>query len=812
YGCPRTGPDGAYSITVVAGNYRLGSSAEGYAQHDEGIAISANISNRDILLSQGFTVSGVVRDASTTNPISGADVWLHNPSTGIGYGGPRTGPDGAYSITVAAGNYKLGSSAEGYAQYYSSVAVSANVINRDILLSQGFTVSGVVRDASTTNPIPGADVWLHNVSTDIGYGGPRTGPDGAYSITVVAGNYRLGSRAEGYAQYNDGIVISANITNRDISLSQGYTVSGVVRDASTTNPISGADVWLYNPSTDMGYGGPRTGPDGAYSLTVAPGNYKLGSSAEGYAQYDEDITVSANITNRDVYLSEGFTVSGVVRDASTTNPISDAHVWLHNVSTDIGYGCPRTGPDGAYSITVVAGNYRLGSSAEGYAQYNGDITISANITNRDISLSQGFTVSGVVKDASTTNPISGAKVWLYDPSTDMGYGGPPTGPDGAYSITVAAGDYSLGARADGYAQYAEDITVSANISNREILLSEGFTVSGVVRDASTSNPIPEADVWLYNPSTGMGFGASPTGADGAYSLTVASGSYNLGARADGYAQYSEDITISANITNKDILLSEGFTVSGVVRDASTTNPIPGAKVGLFHFSTGIGYGTPPTGADGAYSITVAAGDYRLRAEADGYAQYSENITISANISNRDISLSEGFTVSGVVKDASTSYPISGAKVLLRNYSTEVAYGSPDTGADGVYSLSVPGGSYRLWTRVEGTSYAQYSENITISTDIINKDISLSEGFTVSGVIKDASTTNPISGAMVMLFNPVTGLVYTSKLTKGDGYYSITVVADDYNLMVEAAGYIQHSESINISADISNKDIGMVSSP
>ncbi|MFC2004389.1 carboxypeptidase regulatory-like domain-containing protein, partial [Chloroflexota bacterium] len=395
---------------------------------------------------------------------------------------------------------------------------------------------------------------------------------------------------------------------------------------------------------------------------------------------------------------------------------------------------------------------------------------------------------------------------------DIGYGGPRTGPDGAYSITVAAGSYNLGAEADGYAQYYEDITVSANISNRDILLSEGFTVSGVVKDASTSDPISGADVWLHNPSTGMGYGAPTTGADGAYSLTVATGSYNLGARADGYAQYHEEITVSANISNKDISLSEGFTVSGVIKDASTTNPISGAKVFLRDISTGIGFGPPPTGADGAYSITVAAGNYRLVARADGYAQYSEEITISANITNKDISLSEGYTVSGVVEDASTTNPISGAKVILYDWDTEIVTGSPPTGADGAYSLSVAAGNYRLWTLVQGTSYAQYSENITISTDIVNKDIFLSEGFMVSGVVKDAYTTDLISGAQVLLFNPDTGLMYTSKPTVSDGAYSITVVADDYNLMAEAEGYDQYSEAITISANITNRDIEMVPSP
>ncbi|MFC1929067.1 carboxypeptidase regulatory-like domain-containing protein, partial [Chloroflexota bacterium] len=490
-----------------------------------------------------ITVSGVVRDASTSDNISGADVWLTNTTTGVTTSSAPTGGDGVYSVTVEAGYYYLGTRVTGtsYAQHAEFVTVSANISNKYISLSQGFTVSGVVRDASTSNPISGANVWLYNPSAAIGYGDPQASSNGSYSITVTAGSYYLGTRVTGtsYAQYNEPIAISANIIDRDISLSQGFTVSGVVKDALTSTPLSGATVWLHNLATGIGYGLPPTGGDGAYSITVTSGNYTLGARVAGYAQKLENITISANITNKYISLSEGFTVSGVVEDASTSNPISNARVWLHNPSTGIGYGCPPTGADGAYSITVVAGSYRLGASAEGYAQHNENITISTDITNKDISLSEGFTVSGVVRDASTTNPIPGAHVWLYNPSTDIGYGCPRTSPDGAYSISVAAGNYKLGADVEGYAQYYSSVAVSANISNRDISLSQGFTVSGVVRDASTSNPISGANVWLHNISTDIGYGCPRTGPDGAYSITVVAGNYRLGARAEGYAQRSE---------------------------------------------------------------------------------------------------------------------------------------------------------------------------------------------------------------------------------------------------------------------------------
>ncbi len=225
-------------------------------------------------------------------------------------------------------------------------------------------------------------------------------------------------------------------------------------------------------------------------------------------------------------------------------------------------------------------------------------------------------------------------------TTYSGATGPAFNPSlSRWPLSTAGASYSLTVRAPGFIQYAELINVSANITGKTIsLVSGGFTISGIVTDNATSAPITGAKVSLRDPVLAIGYGAGNLGADGFYSITVASGNYTLTVRATGYAQYAENIVMSANITGKNIALTTGYTVSGVVKYSDTMEFAAGASVLLVDVARNLEYKGPNVGLDGTYSMTVAPGSYQLKISATGYALYQEDLSITADIPNKDITL------------------------------------------------------------------------------------------------------------------------------------------------------------------------------
>jgi len=134
-------------------------------------------------------------------------------------------------------------------------------------------VSGIVKDSSTGQPIEGASVAAGEVSVS-------SGADGFYSVELAPGTYDVTASAGGYQTLSrTGIsVVVGQITSLNFTLTLLPTtgfVSGVVKDASTGNTITGASVTADGVSVS-------TGADGSYSIELAPGTYNITVSAGGY--------------------------------------------------------------------------------------------------------------------------------------------------------------------------------------------------------------------------------------------------------------------------------------------------------------------------------------------------------------------------------------------------------------------------------------------------------------------------------------------------------------------------------------------------
>jgi len=150
-------------------------------------------------------------------------------------------------------------------------------------------VTGTLRDSKSSSVIANATVKLYNANgtlqaqTTSDTNGNFTYPD------LPSGNYNLViSKPPLFKDKTQAITINAG-TPLDVGtlLIDPY---GIVYDAVTGTPISGATVTLYTASGNIYTGCPEPNPqssrgDGSYNFNVAPGTYYLGATKDGYANY-----------------------------------------------------------------------------------------------------------------------------------------------------------------------------------------------------------------------------------------------------------------------------------------------------------------------------------------------------------------------------------------------------------------------------------------------------------------------------------------------------------------------------------------------
>ncbi len=224
------------------------------------------------------------------------------------------------------------------------------------------------------------------------------------------------------------------------------------------------------------------------------------------------------------------TITGHVTDAGTGLPIAGASVSTLGIST-------LTDGAGAYTLSnVPTGDRQIAFSAAGYADVGRSQTVTAGGTfTVDVALAPPGSVDGVVTDATTANPIAGATVTYPGGSTT-------TDANGAYSVTgLPAGAQPFSAAATGYDSLAKTGTVIAGgQATLDFALDPAATyITGDVRDASTTQPIPAATVSL------TGGGDYVADQFGRYRIDVPPGTYTVTASAPGYFPVSHAVDVTA---------------------------------------------------------------------------------------------------------------------------------------------------------------------------------------------------------------------------------------------------------------------------
>jgi len=757
------------------------------------------------------SISGGVRERNTDTPISGATVRLEQ--NGQIKFTTTTSASGGYSFSgIPNGTYNLVClKLNCYQNWGPSARTLGNLTGQNIIMERFASITGGVRDAPSAAPIGGATVRLEQ-NGQIKYTTTANG-SGVYSFDCIPpGTYNLvGLELSCHVNWSSPRTLNLNdhLTGQNIAMDKFASTTGVVRNAVTNAPISGATIRLWQGGEQAHH--VVTDGNGVYSIAcIVPGTYimdclKLGTYVN-WGPNTRSFGANDALTGQDVSMTPCATITGGVRDAVTNQPLSGATVRLEQ-NGEIKYLFQYTGSDGVYSITgVYPGSYNLvGLHLGDYVNWSQPRTLSAgeNVTGANIAMTPNFgRISGTVRDAVTGTPISGATVRL-EQNGQIKYTFQYTAADGGYSFSdITPGTYNLvGLHLGDYVNWSEPRTLAAgsNLVGQDIPMAPFATITGVVRDAVTNQALSGATVRLEQNGQ-IKYTFQYTGSDGVYSITgINPGSYNLvGLLLGDYVNWSQPRTLGAgeHATNANIAMTPNFgRISGVVRDVVTGTPISGATVRLEQNGQ-IKYTFQYTAADGAYTFTgITPGTYNLVGLHLGdYVNWSQSRSLPAgsNLVNQDIAMSPTFArIAGGVRDLATSQAISGATVRLEQ-NGHILY-TTSSNTSGNYAFTgIPPGSYNLVGLKLGT-YKNWSQPRTLiaGDNILTANIAMvSIAASVSGTVRDQTSQSPVAGVTVQLVQNGQVAYQTTSTTSG-AYGFSGLVAGTYTLETQQSGVYEH---------------------
>jgi Carboxypeptidase regulatory-like domain len=320
------------------------------------------------------TLTGTVTDASTHNPITGADVATQ-------FGSTVTDSTGHYSITLPVGSYSVNYSRFGYATDTENVAISdgtATTENVALQPSPAVTVSGTITDGSGH----GWPLYIR-ISVDGDPDGPFfTDPiTGKYTIQLPANatySVTFQSQLAGYQAVSQSVAVGGSNTIQDVAVpvtpnctAPGYTtgspcvvvpgglVEGNVFDLNTGAAINGATVTSVDKPTEKTttFATPDdpNNPDGFYWLfSSLTGSHAFTASVAKHSDDTQTVNVTADsVARQDYKLGAGhLTISA--------SAITSTQVLGTTATQTLAFHNDGTGP-AHVQVTGCCGSFQLAS-------------------------------------------------------------------------------------------------------------------------------------------------------------------------------------------------------------------------------------------------------------------------------------------------------------------------------------------------------------------------------------------------------------------------------------------------------------------
>lgn len=676
-------------------------------------------------------------------------------------------------------------------------------------------------------------------------------------------------------------VTGSDLTGIHFALNKGAAMAGTVTASSGGAPIPGVQITAYSAS-GRASGSTRSDVTGAWRIDgLAPGSYFVTSSNNlGYLDevYNNlvcdpfcnptsgsSVTVAGTATTSGINfaLDLSASIQGTVRLGAT--PTANVPVELYGAIGNL-LRSTVSGAGGSYSFTgLPAGRYYVRTRdtlGRADALYNALACVgnacqvrsgtpidlapptTLNFT-ADLTLTPAATISGTITRASNASALSGVTVQLLTPTGAVALS-TTSSASGAFGFSgLAAGNYRLVTRGtpgfidlawpnlpcpaacNGLNGTAITVAAGATVSGRDFALATGGSISGTLR-SGPSAPIVGALVQVYDAS-GIPVSQISTNASGNYQVdTLPAGNFFVRTQqslgfvdqvfnalpCSGYCDVLSGtpvpVAAGAGTGLVDFTLSGGLSISGRIRNASTSAGIALARVVAFD-TGGFVAGSAQADASGNYSIAgLQPGTYRLRsANLSGYVNQVYNglsctptpcsvssgaplVLSTSSLTGIDFALVPGNTISGTAGDSFNNPLPSGVAILLSATGVEVA---STTISNGIWEFNgVANGTYYVLIRNSSGLVDQLYANVpcpggacnitALGTPIVltgteaqkvvlsgpsNINLRLPTGQTIAGTVRDATTLAPLNNVTVYLYNNA-GAVVGQAVTDGLGQY------------------------------------------
>ncbi|EMA64394.1 peptidase S8/S53 subtilisin kexin sedolisin [Halorubrum kocurii JCM 14978] len=362
------------------------------------------------------------------------------------------------------------------------------------------------------------------------------------------------------------------------------------------------------------------------TITVRkPPSYAVANlSATDTAELGGPLNATVNVTNDGEVAGDNRTVELKLADPANASNVSV--LAAENVSL---------GPRNATTLSLtgtVPSEFGTGETTATVASPEGEASASIRIGEAV------GTVNGTVTDAETNDTLADMDVVVRNGTEVVGT--TETGAEGSYAVDVPATELTVTASNATYAPANRTVALSgpgdAATANLSLALRNG-TLSGVVNASDGLARPSNATVTVTN-ETDVAVATADAAGDGAYSVGLRPGSYNVTADAPDFEHRTRaDIDISPNVTtNEDLALPpRPGSLSGVVTNRTDGEAVPSATV------TVGGDRTDATDANGTYALdALDRGEQEITVSADGYSEERRTLTLTANDSRElNVSLS-----------------------------------------------------------------------------------------------------------------------------------------------------------------------------
>jgi protocatechuate 3,4-dioxygenase beta subunit len=715
---------------------------------------------------------------------------------------------GRFSLDIDVPYFRVAVEADGFAPVVDRA--ERNELMGALLLEPAERVTITVEGEG--KPVPGALVIANGQEA-------RTGDEGKASIVLPKEGFTtLVVRHPDWAPYTRSSARASQLP-KTISLSRGVAVRGSVETAAG-EPVAGAAI-----SVD-GNRLAASADDGTFVVAHAPSAWKQLTASRG-----DDIAIASrsSAAGYRMRLTRGAAISGTVIDGKTQAPIAHAPVDLveerPGVFTRRDGLVPRalTDAKGRFRIApVIPGTYSIAASRLGYEFSPVPVEVkTGERIDRSVSGQPLARVSGTVL-TEERKPIGAAAVRpreedLRRQMTRMAVsGGPPPSParflaasrpawssaDGEWVLREAPVDREviLEASRPGLPRGESDTLRLAARERKEkvaIVIPRGITVTGRV---TTRDRLPLANAMVEARTRDAGQGPQVivrrigavdasegvrTGSDGAFTMQLAAGTYDLIADADGYApETSRAVEIRGEVEPITFELGEAVTVSGRVVRADGSG-VPDVNVAPISSSSS----SVMTGPDGSFIIEeLPRGPVTLMAlKAADYIR--EMASVEAPASNVEIKIPAGGTVRGRVLEKGSKKPVTDFRVGPSGERRGAGMRmigptnlQPIRSDDGSFELmNVPVGPTEIVAEAAG--YVTATTTATVEEGKATEEITilLEPGTRVFGRVSSPEGT-PLTGASVSLVSgeddalPMIARRSATATTDANGEYTISGVA------------------------------------